>query len=213
MTSQSSIVLPANSDPGTDLCYAGSTIEQLGQEIMARIAAGEKAEARAKEKSYEAETARRQAEDKYMSVGRMLIQARDYLKDHLAFQQFLQTHCGGLSKTRAYEYVALAEGRTTVDVTRAKTNERKRRHREKRKAGRFRSTGRGTEPTAGKATASATPPQTHTSDAVWTDSTDALANLKRAIDRWFPVIDDASRREIAAYVASWGLDDVSRMAN
>jgi hypothetical protein len=52
---------------------------------------------------------------------------------------------------------------------------------------------------------------THTASEVTSTAaapSDAVSEVKRAIDRWFPHMDDAGRREIASYVAEWTLDAI-----
>jgi hypothetical protein len=170
-----------------------------------------------------------------LSAGRLLIEVRDRLSNRQAFQDFLRDHCGGLSQSRAYEYIGMAEGRTTADETRAKTNERKHRHRAKKAAGTrspFRSRAGGTESAAG-ATASArddsekgapaSPDAERSAEERKAEnaragaeaetheaesSADPIAEVKFAIDRWFAEMDNAGRVEIASYISTWSPDAI-----
>jgi hypothetical protein len=141
-------------------------LEALGREIVARIEAGDKARSR--------------ADDMYKSAGLQLMEARGRVPD---FSVFLRDHCDGLSRSRAYELIAIAEGK--ADEVRSKNRTRDRRRREK--AARVR------EPrTQGVATKKPQPPK---SKAQW-----ALAEFKVAVDTYFAKMDDEAKRAAFAYV-------------
>lgn len=154
-------------------------LERLAQDISASIAAGDKA----KEKS----------DQHYKSAGLKLIEAKKQIKN---FDAFLAKY--GLGSTRAYELIAIAEGRTTVEEVRAKSNERKKRHRDK------------------KAEAAAVPPVASPSVAAppasvpertapdksakaLAKSAKALAEFKYAVDRYMPQMDAEAKQQAVAY--------------
>jgi hypothetical protein len=91
---------------------ASQSLEHLGAEIMARIAAGDHAKAK--------------AHDHYLAAGLRLLEARGRVTD---FNAFLKQHCPNLKRTRAYQLMSIAGGKTTVETERAKTAERMRKHR------------------------------------------------------------------------------------
>ena len=93
--------------------FASLSLEALGAEARARIDAGDKAQ--------------QQAEDRYLSAGLHLIEAKRRINDDsgttdkaAAWVNFLRTHCN-IGKTRAWELMAIADGRTTIK----ELNERK----------------------------------------------------------------------------------------
>src|SRR5215468_9497804 len=90
------------------------SLEQLGAEIVARLEAAKKA--------------RDKAHNHEVSAGRYLIDAREQTGD-ATFPDFLQKFCPGLKKSRAYQLIAIAGGKTTVAAERTKTAERMRKHR------------------------------------------------------------------------------------
>jgi hypothetical protein len=140
----------------------------LGREIVARIEAGDKARGR--------------ADDMYKSAGLQLIEARARVPD---FSVFLCDHRNGLSRSRAYELIAIAEGK--ADEVRLKNRTRDRRRREK--AARVR------EPrTHGVSTKKPQPPK---SQAQW-----ALAEFRVGVDTDFAKMDDEAKRAAFAYVKS-----------
>src|SRR5881394_2415454 len=71
------------------------SLEILGRDIVARIAAGDKSRAK--------------AEEMYKSAGLELIDARARVPD---FKAFLRDHCEGLSRSRAYELIKIAGGKS-----------------------------------------------------------------------------------------------------
>jgi hypothetical protein len=87
-------------------------LAELGEEIAADIAAGD--------------AAKEEAEHHYRCAGINLVGAK---KQAANFEAFLHQH--GISKSRAYELIAIAEGRSTPKDIREKANARKKRHRKK----------------------------------------------------------------------------------
>jgi hypothetical protein len=145
------------------------SIEQLGKQIAARVEAGEKAAA--------------QAKDRFLSAGLMLVEAKSRVPD---FSAFLRDHCNGLSRSRAYELIKIAGG--DVDEVRANTNERKRRYRARRAASAATTTVRsGTDAKSASAV-------THNISAAA-----ALAEFKFAANVWFPKMTDADLDAALAY--------------
>jgi hypothetical protein len=88
------------------------TLETLGRDIVARIEAGDKSTDR--------------ADQLYKSAGLQLIEARSGVPD---FSAFLRDHCNGLSRSRAYELIAIADGK--AEEVRSKNRSRDRRRRKK----------------------------------------------------------------------------------
>jgi hypothetical protein len=86
-------------------------LDAIGREIKARVDAGDKAFAR--------------AEDQYRSAGLYLIQAKRRIEQtrEMTWPDFLAQYCR-LGKSRANELIAIADGRTTLAATRAKTRKR-----------------------------------------------------------------------------------------
>ena len=89
------------------------SLEQLGAEIVARIEAAKKA--------------RDKAHDHEIAAGLRLIEARK--QTGATFPDFLQKFCPNLKKSRAYQLIGIAGGKTTVEAERTKTAERVRKHR------------------------------------------------------------------------------------
>jgi hypothetical protein len=90
-----------------------ASLEQLGKEIMARLKAAERAAEKADQHS--------------LAAGLQLIQARE--KTGEAFPTFLKNFCPSVKRSRAYQLIAIAGGKTTVAAERTKTAERVRKHR------------------------------------------------------------------------------------
>ena len=159
---------PAQEEVATQSLSQGGvsgTLETLGRDIVARIEAGDKSTDR--------------ADQLYRSAGLQLIEARSRVPD---FSAFLRDHCNGLSRSRAYELIAIAEGKATE--VRSKNRTRDRRRREKAAGVR--------EPrTHGVSTR---PPQPHKSSPSW-----ALSEFKYAVDHYVPKMDDAAKKEATAY--------------
>src|SRR5215472_3248827 len=85
-----------------DQTAVSTPIEMLGKEILARIEAGEKAKSK--------------SDEHFKSAGLQLIEAKRRVSD---FSAFLREHCNGLSRSRAYELIAIGEGK--IDEVRTKT--------------------------------------------------------------------------------------------
>ena len=141
-------------------------LEALGRDIVAEIEAGDKARGRADEIVSRASTKEARARGPDFSV-------------------FLRDHCTGLSRSRAYELVAIAEGKAEEVRSNNRTRDRRRRE----KAARVR------EPrTCGISTRK---PQAPKSQAQW-----ALAEFRVAVDTYFAKMDDEAKRAAFAYVKS-----------
>ena len=158
------------------------SLEQLGAEIVARIGAAKKA--------------RDKALDHELAAGLRLIEARE--QTGATFPEFLRKFCPSLKKSRAYQLIAIAGGKTTVEAERTKTAERVRKHR------------------AAKAEA----PKAAPTEATPTDSplrngqaTGETAQVKKDlrllgevsyfINVWFPKMDAATLAKAKAMVAEW----------
>ena len=152
----------------SDVIVTTPTPKMLGWEIAARVEAGDKARGR--------------ADQMYVSAGILLIEARSRVPD---FSAFLHDHCNGLSRSRAYELIKIAEGKP--EEVRSKNRARDRRRREK--AARVR--GSRTRGLSGKQ------PQPPKSQAQ-----KALAEFKIAVDIWFAKMDDGAKREAVDYVTT-----------
>src|ERR1700721_2246602 len=87
--------------------FVSVPLETLGRDIVARVVTGDKV----KDK----------ADQMYMSAGLQLIVARSRVHD---FQAFLRDHCGGLSRSRAYELIAIAEGNAEEVRSKNRTRDR-----------------------------------------------------------------------------------------
>ena len=138
---------------------AALTLEALGRSIVARVERGDKAKDR--------------ADQMYRSAGLQLIEAKSRAPN---FSAFLRDHCNGLSRSRAYELIAIAEGK--AEEVRSQNRERDRRRRAK--------------------AAGVREPRTH--GAAMSDSEQALAKIKDVVDKCFPKMDYAAKQEAAAYV-------------
>jgi hypothetical protein len=86
------------------------TPEMLGQEIVARITAGEKSAERASQM--------------FISAGLTLIEAKRLV---LNFKTFLRDHCNNLSRSRAYELIKIANGNSEEVRSNNRTRDRRRR--------------------------------------------------------------------------------------
>jgi hypothetical protein len=115
----------------------------------------------------------------YRAAGLQLIEARSRVAD---FSAFLRDHCNGLSRGRAYELIAIAEGKGN-DV-RSKARARDRRRREKAAGVRGSRTRR----------VSVRKPE-----PAKTEAQKALAEFKVAVDIWFGKMDDVTRRDAVDY--------------
>lgn len=96
-------------------------IDTLGQEIKARIEAGDKAMGK--------------AEDHYIAAGIQLAEAKDRLAQtrEMAWPAFLSEHCK-IGRRRADEIIAIGEGRIKLSELREKNRERVAAHRERKKS-------------------------------------------------------------------------------
>lgn len=152
-----------------------ATLETLGQEIMARIEAGD--------------TAKDRADHLHKSAGLQLIEARNRVPD---FTAFLREHCNGLSRSRAYELIDIAEGK--AEEVRSKNRMRDRRRREKAVNVR--------EPrTRSVSVAKPQPPKSQAQKA--------LAEFKVAVNIWFAKMDDDAKQEAVNYAIEKGQVTVS----
>lgn len=99
-------------------------IETLGREIKARVEAGDKALDK--------------AEQHYKAAGIQLLEAQKRLKEtrEMRWSAFLFSHVR-MGESRAYELMALGDGRTTLEDIRAKGAERARRHAERNRDARL----------------------------------------------------------------------------
>jgi hypothetical protein len=142
------------------------TLETLGQGIVAQIATGDENKACAIQM--------------YMSAGLQLIEAKHLVPD---FKAFLRDHCNGLSRSRAYELIEIAGGKSEE----VRSKNRTRDHRRREKAARVR------EPrTRGFSIKKPQPPKSQAQEA--------LAEFKYAVNIRFPQMDHDTRREAVAYV-------------
>lgn len=83
-----------------------------------------------------AEKHKDKADQQYKSAGLYLKEAQDRIKlrKDINFAEFLLKHCP-IGKSRAYEVIAIADGRKTVEETNQRHTERHAREREERAAG------------------------------------------------------------------------------
>jgi hypothetical protein len=143
-----------------------ASVEMLGQNIVARIATGDKNRAK--------------ADEMYKSAGLQLIEARERVPD---FKAFLRDHCDGLSRSRAYELIKIADGKTEE----VRSNNRVRDLRRREKQGGVRG--------SRTRVLSAEKPQ-----PLQSQSELALREFKYAVDIRFPQMDAAGKRDAVAYV-------------
>jgi hypothetical protein len=156
---------------------ATDSLEQLGAEIVARLEAAKKA--------------RDKAHDHEIAAGLRLIEARE--QTGATFPDFLQKFCPDLKKSRAYQLIAIAGGKTTVEAERTKTAERVRKHRAAKAA-----------PTEAAPTDS--PLRNGQADAKTAQVTKDLRLLGEVayfINAWFPKMDAATLAKAKAMVAAW----------
>jgi hypothetical protein len=74
------------------------------------------------------------AEDMVRSVNQLLAEAEKICKHHrISFKDFKQARCPSLGKSRAYELLAIAAGKKTIEQTRKATRQRVAKHRAKPK--------------------------------------------------------------------------------
>jgi len=145
-------------------------METLGQQILARIEAGDKSAERATQM--------------YISAGLSLIEAKRLVPN---FKNFLRDHCNNLSRSRAYELIKIASGKSEEVRSNNRTRDRRRRE----KAARVR------EPrTRGFSIKKPQPPKSQAQKA--------LAQFKYAVDHWFSKMDDSAKREAVEYAIATG---------
>jgi hypothetical protein len=145
------------------------TLEMLGKHIVARIDAGDKSAERASQM--------------YISAGLKLIEAKRLVPN---FKSFLHDHCNNLSRSRAYELIKIAKGKS--DEVQSNNRTRDRRRREKAACVR--------EPrTPSSSVKKPQPPS---------QAQRALAEFKAAVDIWFSKMDDSAKREAVEYVIASG---------
>ena len=149
-------------------------LQTLGEEIVARIDAGDKAKGR--------------AADMYLSAGLHLLKAKERVGRN--FRAFLKDHCNGLEKTRAYELMKIAKGDTTTEEVRAKTNARTQRHRAKAAEAK-----KATKTKTASSKVSATQRTLSQSEKAWSE-------LKYSIDHWLPKMDATTKQKVLAYVTA-----------
>jgi hypothetical protein len=154
-------------------------LDQLGAEIMARIEAGDKAKTK--------------ADNHYLAAGLQLIKARE--QAGRSFDGFLRKHCRGLKRSRAYQLMSIAGGKTTVEAERTKTAERMRKHRAAAKCpsrdGQLDHplrNGRGSGGTT----------QIQKKSPEW-----LLSETRFFIDMWFPKMDAPTLAKAKALIAAW----------
>lgn len=146
------------------------TLDALGQEIVARIGAGDKSAERASQM--------------YISAGLKLLEAKRLVPN---FKKFLRNHCSDLSRSRAYELIKIANGKSEEVRSNNRTRDRRRRD----KAASVR------EPrTPSLSVKKPQPPKSQAQSA--------LAEFKAAVDIWFSKMDDNAKREAVEYVIASG---------
>ena len=147
------------------------TPEALGQDIVARIEAGDKSAERASQM--------------HISAGLKLIEAKRLVPN---FKNFLRNHCKDLSRSRAYELIKIANGKSEE----VRSNNRARDRRRRDQAARVRGSR-----TRSRSAKKSPPPKSQAQRA--------LAEFKVAVDIWFSKMDDNAKREAVEYtIASAG---------
>jgi hypothetical protein len=103
------------------MTFTDMSLVQLGSHAYAHYRAAEKSNEKVRQH--------------IKSAGLYLIAARDRLKEtkEMTFPEFLSRHCK-VAKSRAYEIIAIAEGRTTEDEVREKTYARQANERSRNRA-------------------------------------------------------------------------------
>jgi hypothetical protein len=132
--------------------------------------------------NYEAgQVAGRQAVERFVVAGRQLMAAKF---QGLNFTDFVRDRCNGLSRSRAYELIAIANGK--VDEVRANSNARKRRHRLAQRVAAAKDCVRsGTDTKSAKRTLS------------------VFEEFKEAVDVLFPIMDADTCQRAKSYVKEW----------
>jgi hypothetical protein len=159
-------------------------LQILGKDIVARIEAGD--------------TAKAKADDHYKAAGLQLIEAQKLVGKK--FQAFLKDHCNRLRKSRAYELIKIAKGKTTTQEVRAKTNERTKRHRAKAAQAKKATETKATETKAVSAKILSATQRTQSEKALPSPSEQALEEFKFAVDTWLPKMDAAAKKKALAYI-------------
>jgi hypothetical protein len=139
-------------------------VEQLGQAIVANYEAGR--------------AAGNEASNRLVTAGLLLIEAQSR---GLVFEEFLRDYCNGLSRSWAYDLIAIARGK--IDELRAKAKARKRRYREQAANARVR------------------PGTDSKSDEV------LLAEFVQDTDARFRRMSDETLKRAKSFVAGWGGGD------
>lgn len=106
---------------------SATPLEQLGASAHGHYKAGEKAQDRAEQQML--------AAGLYLKEAKERLDLRKNPNAPMNFAQFLLHHCP-IGKSRAYEIIAIADGRKTLDEDRQRHTERHAREREEREAGR-----------------------------------------------------------------------------
>ena len=154
-------------------------LDQLGAEIMARIEAGDKAKTK--------------ADNHYLAAGLQLIKARE--QAGRTFDAFLRKHCHGLKRSRAYQLMSIAGGKTTVAAERPKTAERMRKH---RAAAKRPSRDGQSDHSVRSGHGSGGTTQVKKTSSEW-----LLGETRFFIDTWFPKMDAPTLAKAKALVAAW----------
>jgi hypothetical protein len=166
---------PTQDEAAADAALQGGisvTLVTRGQDIVARIEAGDKSADRASKM--------------YISAGLQLIEAKRLVPN---FKNFLRDHCNDLSRSRAYELIKIANGRS--EEVRSNNRTRDRRRREK-------AAGVRGSRTPSSSVKNPQPPKSQAQRA--------LAEFKAAVDIWFSKMDDNAKREAVEYaIASGGV--------
>jgi hypothetical protein len=165
-----------------DKAKASASIEMLGREIVARVAQGDKAKTR--------------SEDMYRSAGLQLIEAKSRVPD---FKAFLRDHCKGLSRSRAYELIAIAGGKEEEVRSKARERDRRRRWTARQYEEAFAGV-RGSRTQAPPKTSETV--KTEAKPTATTEAQKALDEFKVAVDFWFARMGEGHRREAVAYASS-----------
>ena len=160
--------------PFIDICDMDLPLEQLGQAIMSNYEAGQ--------------VAGKETINRLVTAGLLLIDAQS--RD-LNFEDFLRDHCNGLSRSWAYDLIAIACGK--IEEVRAKAKARKLRYREKQAAARADARVRpGTD--------------TKLSGCELSREVQLAAFIKYA-DAQLRKMDDEMRKRAVLFVKGWGKDD------
>jgi hypothetical protein len=152
-------------------------MNNLLDKIKSAFAAVNEAEAIAK-------TAKDELVSRAKALGLLLLDAHKSHPTRAKFTSFLK-EVSGLGLSRAYEFMAVAGGRTTVEQLRAQATQRKRKSRANKNS----------EPAA-IPSQSVTPPDVTESTRAYS-SAEALAEFTVACETWLSKITDEAHREMA----------------